>query len=274
MADTYILLGKYGLIPAKDAYPKAREAATKALGLDDSVAEAHNGLAMVKGDYDWDWPGAEREFKRAIELNPSYATAYQWYGELLAYLGRYDEALAEAERARDLDPLSLIINSLIGYHLLLVGQDGLAIEQLRKTIEMDPNFAHAHWELGLVYARKQEFAQAILEFQRADSLSPDITFYKASLGYAYARSGNTPEARKLLDELKALSKQRYVSPCDFAIIHAGLDEKDQAFAWLENAQEQHDFTMLLVAAKGLPLFDPLRSDSRFAELLRRMGLAQ
>jgi TolB-like protein/Tfp pilus assembly protein PilF len=271
-ADSYILLGEYGLLPANDAYPRARKAATKSLELDDMVAEAHNALAVVKEDYDWDWPGAEREFKRAIELNPSYATAHQWYGELLSKLGRHDEAVAEIKQAQQIDPLSLIINTMYGYTLVLSGQDDLALDQLRKTLEIDPNFAHAHWELGIAYVREGEFAKAIPEFQTATTLSPDINQYKAGLGHAYGRAGKNAEARKLLYELKELSKRRYVSGCDCAAIYAGLDEKDRAFACLEEAHEQHDYT--LTSAKGNPLFDPLRSDPRFQDMLRRIGLPQ
>jgi tetratricopeptide (TPR) repeat protein len=243
----------------------------RALTLDDRVAEAHNALAMVSTDYDWDWRSAEREFQRAIELNPSYATARQWYGELLSDLGRFNEALAEMEQARRLDPLSLIINSMKGYFLVLVGRNDLAVEQLRTTIEMEPSFAHAHWELGIAYVRKRELPKAISEFLAASTLSPEFTQYTAGLGYAYARAGDVAGARKLLDHLRELSKRRYVSRCDLAIIHAGLDERDEAFAWLQQAVEQHDFTV--ISAKGHPLFDPLRSDPRFEELLQQIGLA-
>jgi Flp pilus assembly protein TadD len=148
----------------------------------------------------------------------------------------------------------------------------LALDQLRKTLEIDPNFAHAHWELGIAYVREGEFAKAIPEFQTATTLSPDINQYKAGLGHAYGRAGKNAEARKLLYELKELSKRRYVSGCDCAAIYAGLDEKDRAFACLEEAHEQHDYT--LTSAKGNPLFDPLRSDPRFQDMLRRIGLPQ
>jgi serine/threonine protein kinase/tetratricopeptide (TPR) repeat protein len=273
LADSYILLGEFGLLPAREAYAKAREAATKALELDETLAEAHNALAILKGDYDWDWPGAEREFRRAIELNPGYATAHQWYGEMLSELGRHEEALAEIKRARQLDPLSLIINAAIGKTLLYAGREDLAIEQLRKTLEIDPNFAHAHQFLGYAYVRKGEFAEAIAEFQRAIALSPNFTQYQAGLGHAYARAGKSGEARNLLYELKELSKRRYVSWCDFAAIYAGLGEKDQAFACLEKAYEQRD-TKLVTRGNLNPLLDPLRSDPRFADLLRRIGLPQ
>ncbi len=270
LADSYILLGEFSLLPAKEAYAKAQEAATKALELDDTLAEAHNALATVKADYDWDWPGAEREFRRAIELNPGYATAHQWYGELLSELGRYEEALAEVKQAQQLDPLSLIINAISGRILLNAGRDDLAIEQLRKTLEMDANFAHAHWFLGQADVRKGAFTEAIAEFHRAKTLSPNITQYKGGLGHAYGRAGKTAEARKVLNEVIEQSKRRYVSWYDIAAIYAGLEEKDQAFACLQKAYEQHDAK--LVNLKVAPFFDPLRSDPRFQDLLRRIGL--
>jgi TolB-like protein/Tfp pilus assembly protein PilF len=270
LADSYILLGEFSLLPAKEAFAKAREAATKALELDDTLGEAHNALATVKADYDWDWPRAEREFRRAIELNPGYATAHQWYGEFLSELGRHEEALAEIKQAQQLDPLSLIINAVTGETLLYAGQNDLAIEQLHKTLEIDANFAYTHHFLAVAYLRKGAFAEATPEFQRAITLSPDITSYKGALGYAYARAGQSAEARKLLNELKEQSKRRYISWYDFALIYVGLGEKDQAFACLEKAYEQRDRRLILM--KVYPLLDPLRSDPRFADLLRRIGL--
>jgi serine/threonine-protein kinase len=271
VADSYILLGEYSLLLPKEAYAKAQEAAMKALELDDTLGEAHNALAAVKMDYDWDWPSAEREFKRAIELNPGYATAHQWYGEMLSAQGRHEEALAEIKRAQQLDPLSLIINVVRGRILIQAGQDDLAIEQLRKTLEMDANFAHAHWQLGTAYLGKGLFAEAVSEFQTAATLSPGITWYKAGLGHAYARTGRIGEARKLLSELKELSKRSYVSWFDFAAIYAGLGEKDQAFACVEKAYEQRD-PVLLRWGNVSSLLKPLRGDPRFAALVRKMGL--
>ena len=270
LADSYILLGEYSLLPPQEAFPKARTAAAKALELDESLAEAHNALAAVKVDYDWDWPGAEREFRRAIELNPGYATAHQWYAELLAQIGRNEEALAEIKLAEQLDPFSLIINVVHADTLRCAGQNDLSIEQLRRTLEIDPDFAHAHFHLGMAYLRKEAFAGAIAEFQKAVSLSPNVTDYKGGLGYAYGVAGERAESRKLLEELKARSNQSYVPWFYIAEIYAGLGEKDQAMANLEKAYEQHE--QGLAVMNRAPMFDPLRSDARFKDLLRRMNL--
>ena len=268
LADSYIVLGGFGLLSPEEASAKAREEATRALELDDTLAEAHAAFAEVKMDYERDWPGAERGFRRAIELNPDYAIAHQWYGELLSEMGRHEEALAETKQAMLLDPVSLIINTVDGKYLLYAGQDDSAIEQLRKSLEMDANFAYAHYILGEAYVRKGAFAEAIGEIQRATTLSPNITLYKGGLGYAYAGAGQRAEARKLLSGLKELSQRRYVSSWDFALIYSGLGEKDHAFAFLEKAYQQH-VVMWWIRS---PLLDPLRSDSRYADLLRRMGL--
>lgn len=270
LADSYILLGEYSLLPAKEAFAKARTAAAKALELDDSLAEAHNALAAVKVDYDWDWAGAESEFRRAIELNPGYATAHQWYAELLSQISRHEEALAQIKLAEQLDPFSLIINVVHGDALRCAGQNDMSMEQLQKALEIDPNFAHAHFQLGMTYLRKEAFGDAIAELQRAVSLSPNVTDYKGGLGYAYAVAGKRPEAQKLLKELKARSKQGYVPRFYIAGIYAGLGEKDQAMANLEKAYDQHE--QGLAVMKREPMFDPLRSDARFQELLRRMNL--
>jgi TolB-like protein/Flp pilus assembly protein TadD len=270
LADGYVLLGEYSLIPSKEAFSKARAAATKALELDETLADAHNALAAVREDYDWDWAGAEREFQRAIELNPGNATAHQWYAELLSELGRHEEALAEIKQAQQLDPFSLIIHAVTADVLRTAGEDDLSIEQLRKTLEMDPNFAHAYFHLGMAHLRKGAFAEAIAEFQRAATLSPNVTDYGGGLGYAYARAGQRVEARKILNQLKEQSKGRYVPWFYIAAIYAGLDEKEQAFACLENAYERREQGLAVI--KREPMFDPLRSDPRYQALLRRMNL--
>ena len=268
LAESYVLLGEYSLVPANGAFTKARDAASKALELDDTLAEAHNALAAVKSDYDWDWPGSEREFRRAIELNPGYATAHQWYAERLSELGRHEEALAEIKRAQQLDPFSLIINAVTGDVLRTAGRDDLAIEELRATLRIDPNFAHAYFHLGLTHLRKGAFTEAIAEFQRAANLSPNVNDYKGALGYAYARAGKRAEARRVLDELKR-SKRSYVSWFYVAAIYVGLDEKDQAFACLEKAYAQREPGLVVMNRE--PMFDPLRSDPRFSDLTRRIG---
>jgi TolB-like protein/Flp pilus assembly protein TadD/predicted Ser/Thr protein kinase len=274
LADSYLVQGWIGQLPPKEVYPKAREAAIKALELDQGLAEAHNALATVKRDYDWDWPGAEREYKRAIELNPSYATAHQWYSELLAALGRKQELIAEMNRAQQLDPLSPVINTEKGIMLLwATGRTDLALEQLQKTREMDPNFPHVHWHLGMLHLRDGELAEAAAEFQMAETLSPKATMYKGGLGHVYARAGRTTEARRLLEELNELSKRRYVSGLDLASIYTGLGEKENAFASLEKAYQQRE-PRLIFWLNHHPEFEALRSDPRMKDLQRRIGLPE
>ena len=272
LADSYVLLGEYRLALGQEVFPKAREAATQALAQNDTLAEAHTSLADVKVDYDWDWPGAEQEFRRAIELNPDYPTAHQWYAEFLSEMGRHQQALAESALAQKLDPHSLIISASIGKILFEAGQSDAAIEPLHKTLESEPNFTHAHSYLAKVYLRRGMFAEAAAEFERAATLSGGVANYLGGLGHTYARAGRASDARKVLEELKERSKQRYVSWRDIAVIYAGLGDKDQAFACLEKAYELRDSG--LVFLKVDPLFDPLRSDPRFQSLLRRIGLPE
>ena len=272
LADSYIVQGWNGDIPPKEIYPKAQAAAIKALGLDDELAEAHNALATVKRDFDWDWPGAEREYKRAIELNPNYASAHQWYGELLFALGRNQEGLEQLNRAQQLDPLSPVINGEKGVTLLrAAGRADLALQQMQKTIEIDPNFARVHWQLGQVYLLQGNVPAAIPEIQKAATLSPSTLTFKGGLGHVYARAGRTSEARNLLIELNELSKRRYVSGLDLASIHAGLGEKELAFASLEKAYQERE-PRLILWLNSHPEFDSLRSDPRMKDLLRRMKL--
>ncbi len=272
LAEGYVLLGTYKLLPAKEVFPRAREAVTRALQLDDTLAEAHTSLASINFYYDWDWLAAEREFRRAIQLNPGYATAHQWYSDVLSVQRRHEEAIAESKRAVDLDPLSLIINTDAGLALLFAGQADSAVEQLRKTLEMDPNFAQAHFILGKAYLRKGAFPEAITEIQKATELSSNSLKYTGPLGHAYARAGRSSEAKKILKELTERSKQQYGYWYSIACIYAGLEETDQAFAALDKAYEQRDTA--LPHLKVEPLFDPLHSDPRFQDLVRRIGLPQ
>ena len=275
LADTYNLLGAAeasGGIPPNEAMPKAKAAALRALEIDDTLAEPHVSLAHVKYYYDRDWATAEREYNRAIELNPNYPTAPHWYAVYLMSAGRFDEALAKIRRAQELDPLSLPINMTLGWVLLNARQYDQSAEQLRKTLEMDPNFLLAHHRLGLVYEQQGKYDEAIAEFKQVVTLSPGKPLGIASLAHAYALFGKRAEAQKGLAELQELSKQRYVSSVSIALIYAALGDKDQAFAWLEKADEAHDAN--LTRLKVDPRFDSLRSDPRFTALMRRLGLAQ
>ena len=268
-ADSYILLAEYTVLPSEEALPKAQEAATKALELEETLAEAHTSLGAVRADYEWDWRAAENEFRRAIELNPSYATAHQWYAELLSQEGRHDEAIAEIRRAQELDPLSLIINAISGRILLFAGEVDPAIGQLQKTLEIDPNFSIANYDLGKAYLRKEMFNQAIAEFQKSVNLFK-VSERDAALGYAYARVGKDSEAHHVLENYLQQSKRTYVSWYGIAFIYAGLGDNDQAFDCLERAYEKHDVRLRDVKVE--PLFKSMRFDPRFARLVSRMGL--
>ena len=271
LADCYVLMAaaEYAVLPPREGFPKAEAAARKALQIDDMLAEAHCTLAYSKGLFEWDWPGAEREFQRAFEINPSYATAHQWYALLLKDQGRLAEAFDEIKRAQALDPLSLIINCDAAVMYYWARQYDRSIQEYRKALEMDPNFAVAHWGLGRAYVEKRMFREATAELQKAIVLSGGSAVHLASLGHAYAVAGEKAAARDALSNLKDLSKRANVSPYDIALIHAALGEKDQAFEWLEKAYEQRDSSLIFL--KVDPRLDPLRSDPRFQDLLRRMN---
>jgi len=274
VADTYDLLcapDAGGTLPPNEVMPKAKAAAQKAIEIDESLAEPHVSLAHVRYYYDRDWAAAEREFKRAIELNPNYPQAHHWYAIYLMWSGRTNEGLAEIRRAQELDPLSLPINMTVGWLLCDAQRIDEGIDQLRKTLEMDPAFVVAHVRLGYCYERKGAYDGAIAESQRIFDLGAK-SLGIAGLGRAYAMAGKRNEAQKELAELQELSKQRYVSPGLFALIYAAVGDKDQAFAWLEKAVAEHDlFTARLKVDQR---FDPLRSDPRFADLVKRVGLPQ
>jgi tetratricopeptide (TPR) repeat protein len=250
------------------AYPKAKEAAQKALQIDDTLAEAHASLAFINTMYDWDSPSAEKEFQRSIELNPNYATARSWYALTLAGTGRFEEAIAQAKRALTLDPVSMIANWNAGYIFYVARQYDNAIDQERKTLELDSDFVPARAILGESYIQKSMFKEAVAEFERALMISPADAYALGGLGQAYAAAGRRPEAQKVLDRLNELSKKKYVAPWTNAAIYSGLGEKDKAFEWLEKVYEERS----VVNIRTDPIFDPLRSDPRFADLLRRMNL--
>jgi len=274
LADSYVILGSFGIatLPPGEAFPKAREAAARALEIDDLLAEAHASLAISVASYDRDWPAAEREFKRSIELKPGYATARHWYGFIyLAAMGRLDEAIAEVRRAHELDPLSITISSDLGLLLYLARQYDQAMGEYQKTLEMDQNFVYSHWKLGLAYEQKAMYEEAIAEFRKAIALSGRSLLPLAQLGHAYAVSGKRDEALAVLGQLNELSKRMYVSSYRTAMIYAGLGQRKQAFEWLERAYDERD--PWLIWLKRDPVVEGLRSDPRFTNLLRRMGLA-
>jgi len=271
LADCYGLRGlREGDLPPKDAFPKAKQSATMALKIDETLAEAHASLAFTLYFHDWDWPAAEREFRRAIELNPNYPIAHQWYGTYLSTMERHDEAIAEKKRSLALDPLSLVINRSAGWAFYFARQFDQAIDQYKKAIELDPNFVQAYIHLGEAYSRKQMFSDAIAELQTAVNLSGGNHGPLALLGQAYGDSGNRAGALKTLAQLEELSKQSYVAAFDRLVIYIGLGDKDSMFEWLQKAYEER--AAFLVFLKVEPGWDTLRSDPRCTDFLRRMRL--
>ncbi len=271
LADTYALLGYRGHVLSKDALSQAKTAALKAIQLDDNLAEAHASLAFIAETLEWDWPTAEREYKRALELNPGYARAHHWYAGYLMYMGRFDEGIAEERRAAELDPLSLPINNAVAGRLLLAGRYDEALAQLRDTLDMDPHFAPAHNRLGWAYLGKGQHEEAIREFRNAVELSgsgdPDFLL---DLGFAYAVLGNRREATKILATLKLQHQHGLVPSGSLGVLYGALGERNQAFGWLDKAYAEHDPELTYI--KVGPRYAPLRNDARFKELVHRIGL--
>jgi serine/threonine-protein kinase len=272
LADSYIQLGidDIGGLPPGDAFPKAREAALKALTIEDTLAEAHAALGFTKLQYDWDWQGAESKLEHATRLDANYAPAHQWYGLYLSRVGRHQQAIQETIRAYDLDPVSPAISRALGFRLYEARRYDEAIEQLRKTLELEPNYAQARYTLGLAYVQTGQFDDAIRELQEGIRLSGGSRTITGALGYAYARAGKTGDARRVLEELMAQPAGRYVSPYNVALIFAGLSDNDHAYEWLERAYQVRASRLGWLAV--LPEFDSLRPDPRFRDLLRRIGL--
>jgi DNA-binding winged helix-turn-helix (wHTH) protein/TolB-like protein/tetratricopeptide (TPR) repeat protein len=268
VADSYALLGLYGLLPPKEAFPPAEEAAKKALEMNDDLAEAHATLGFVYFYYDWNGLAAEKEFRRALDSNPNYAMAHSWNGQDLATMDRMSEALAETELAQQDDPLSLIVSSNAGLILCLAGRYEQAIETLSKALEIDPTFPRAHFRLGNVYEQKGMPEKAISEFEEAVRLSGGDSSYQGALGHAYATAGNVEQARSILDHLKKRSRRQYVPAYAIALIYAGLRENNQAFEWLDKAYNDRSASMALLRVD--PALNGLHSDSRFTELTRRI----
>jgi TolB-like protein/DNA-binding winged helix-turn-helix (wHTH) protein/Tfp pilus assembly protein PilF len=270
LADSYAVAGdwKYGVDSPQDAFVKATTAAAKALALDDTLGEAHASLAFALDLYAWDWQAAETEYKRAIKLNPNYATAHQWYSWHLTMMGRDNEGMVELKKALNLDPLSLIINADLADALCVAGRFDEAVEQSRKILQMDPNFAVGHYELGQALAQKHMYDEAIAELQRSIALSARSLLFAANLGSVYAVSGREEEAKKIIDDLQSQHDQDTSADAYIAMIYVGLGDHDAAMIWLNEAYEARFKASILLH----PAFDPLRSDVRFQDLLQRIGL--
>ncbi len=269
LADCYNMLVVYGRLQPKEGFPKAKEAAARALEIDESSAEAHTSMAFIMFRWDWDRAATDREFQEAIKLKPAYAPAHQWYSSYLVAIERFDEAIAEAKRTEELEPLSFVASSHLGWIYYLSGQNDNAIKQCKKILELDPSSFPARRYLGLAYEAKGMYPEAIAEFQTGVKLSGSPLML-ALLGHAYAVSGKTAEARQVLTDLQQLQGQRYVSPYTVAAIHAGLGDNEQAFKWLETAVEERD--IWLMNLKVDPVFARLRTHRQFGDILARIRL--
>ena len=270
LADSYVVLGGWNVATPNDTFPKARDAALRALQLDPSLGEPHATLAMVSFAFDWDWKAAEQEFKRALDLNPNYPDAHQMYSYYLTAMKRFDESLAQMQRAKELDPASLSKLAGIGEILNYMGRTDEAIEQFEKCLELDPNSGFAHWSLGNVYIHKQMYEQAISQYKKAIPLSGSSPDEPSTLAYAYAKSGRRKQALETIEELLKRSERSYMSSTLIATTYAALGDHDKALKFLHMAINQRDGVLPFTNVD--PIFADLRSDGRYAEILRRVGL--
>ncbi|HEY6944491.1 MAG TPA: tetratricopeptide repeat protein [Candidatus Acidoferrum sp.] len=272
LADTYALLGSLAnsVLPRSEAMPEARRAAVRALELDETLAEAHTSLAFVKMQYDRDWKVAEREYKRAIELNPGYATAHHWYAYLLMAEGRAEEALVQIQLARESDPVSVVINSDVGEMYYYAHQFDRAIEHYRKTLEMDPHFLPAYWQIAAAYVHTKRYSDALEALQQAEIVGGKRPETTAWMGYVYAVSGQRSEAERRLKELEELSKHRSDLTEPISLVYAGLGQTDRMFASVQKACDERTGSVILL--KVNPLLDSLHSDPRYIKTVRCLGL--
>jgi tetratricopeptide (TPR) repeat protein len=261
------MLTEYSAQPPTELFPKAKAAAQQALTIDDTLAEAHTSLAAAC-EYEWDWKNAEAEYRRAIELNPNYATAQQWYGVFLSSHQRNEEAISRLKESLELDPLSLIINTSMGRAYFAARQYDRAIEQLRKTLEIDPNFAEARFQLAMVYEQKKMYREAEAEFTRCVELFADPAI-RAWLGRVYALEGRRRDAERILTEMHEVAMQKYVSPYPLATVYAALGDRDRAMELLNKVFEERSYYVVWLNVD--PIWDGMRGDRRFAELLERIG---
>jgi TolB-like protein/Tfp pilus assembly protein PilF len=268
LSQSYFYLGIFGVGHPREVFPKARANAVKALELDETVAAAHNALAVVNLLYDWDWAGAEAESKRAVELNPGHSVTHAWFAEYMSIRGRHNEAIAEFRGVLELDPISLVNTAWLALILYRARRYDESIAQCQNALQMDPHYPNALWFLALSLEQKGELPEAIAKLEKAVSLS-DGSFYRALLARAYALAGDTTKALNILDELKALSQRRYVSPFDIAVVYVGLGDRTSAFQWLEEAYQQRVFRIIELT---MPMFDSLRSDPGWQDLVGRIHL--
>jgi Tfp pilus assembly protein PilF len=269
LSEAYHLLPVNADAASQEVLPKAKDAALKALELDPQLSDAHAALAFVLDQYDWDWAGAEREYKRAIELSPNNSNARAYYSRLLTVLGRHSEAIAEAERARELDPMSTLASFLLGMAYSYARQYDRAVRELAQCLEMNPKFWPAHFFLGQVYEQQGRYADALAELSKAEGPTLEAT---SQIGHVYGISGKRAKAEEVLKDLTTRSKEKYVSPVYFARVYVGLGQKDQALEWLERGYAVRDSHVESIAVE--PTYDSLRSDPRFIDLLRRLNLSQ
>ncbi|HVG32824.1 MAG TPA: tetratricopeptide repeat protein [Pyrinomonadaceae bacterium] len=273
LADAHALLGSStGGLPPKETFPKAKAAALKALEIDKALCEAHTSLGFSKLLYDWDFAGARQSFKRAIKLNPGYASAHDGYGFYLKAAGRHDEAIHECKQVQKLDPLSLFAHVSLGWAYYFAHRYTKAIEQGRKALEMDPQFAFAYRNIGLSFIQRGEIEDAISALSKALELSGNDPTYKSHLGYAYAMAGRLADAEQVIKWLKKVARKKYVPAYYFAIIYLGLDVQDEMFKWLERAFEERSGFMAFLHVE--PMFDHLREDPRLVDLVERVGLGK
>ncbi|MGB9243950.1 MAG: protein kinase [Candidatus Acidiferrales bacterium] len=270
VADSYVLLGWNSYLPPKDAFPKAKAAALTALEFDPDLGEAHTPLAAVLWLYDWQWPEAEKEFKRSLELNPTYPTANHWHAEYVMTMRRHAEAITEMKTSQALDPLSLIINVAIGWAYYTARRYDEALAQLKQTVELDPNYPVTYWILGMVHRTLGRNATAIAEGEKGVRLSGGSPLMRAALAHSYGKAGRKKEALQILDELTSLATCKYVAPHFFAGIHIGLGENDRALDYLEKSYEDHSHWLIYLHID--PVMDDLRAEPRFQDLLKRVGL--
>jgi len=264
------LLGWNCYLPAKDAFPRAKAAAKAALQLDPDLAEAHTSLAAVLWLYDWQWDAAQTEFQRSLELGPAYPTANHWYGEYSMTMGRPEEAMVRLKKSHNLDPLSLIINDAIGWHMYFNRRYEEAIEQLRRTVDLDPNYPVTYWILGVLLRTIGQYEMAIGEGEKGVALSGGSPLMRGALAHTLGVAGKTREARQILHDMTELARQKYVSPYFFVGIHVGLGENELAIEYLEKCYQEHSHWLIYIDKD--PSLDSLRDNPQFQKLVREIGI--